>query len=108
MIDNRGRIDGGLNVSRAFGDFGYKIDSNLKPADQKVIAIPEITEVKLKKGDEFLFMASDGVFDAFENQEVVDILKKGTNMEAAVNNLLDEATISNDNVSGCLIRLPQK
>ncbi|KAK3026326.1 hypothetical protein RJ639_041375 [Escallonia herrerae] len=53
-------------VTRSIGD------DDLKPA---VTAEPEITEVMLSVEDEYLVMASDGLWDVMSNVEVVSIIK---------------------------------
>ncbi|XP_038718734.1 protein kinase and PP2C-like domain-containing protein isoform X2 [Tripterygium wilfordii] len=55
-----------LQVTRSIGD------DDLKPA---VTAEPEITETLLSAEDEFLVMASDGLWDVVSNAEVVSIIK---------------------------------
>ncbi|EEF36185.1 protein kinase and PP2C-like domain-containing protein [Ricinus communis] len=55
-----------LQVTRSIGD------DDLKPA---VTAEPEITETTLSSEDEFLVMASDGLWDVVSNEEVVDIIR---------------------------------
>ncbi|KAK3024347.1 hypothetical protein RJ639_043673 [Escallonia herrerae] len=55
-----------LQVTRSIGD------DDLKPA---VTAEPEITEVMLSVEDEYLVMASDGLWDVMSNIEVVSIIK---------------------------------
>ncbi|KAF2294203.1 hypothetical protein GH714_008174 [Hevea brasiliensis] len=54
-------------VTRSIGD------DNLKPA---VTAEPEITETTLSAAeDEFLVMASDGLWDVVSNAEVISIIR---------------------------------
>lgn len=55
-----------LQVTRSIGD------DDLKPA---VTAQPEITETSLSTDDEFLVMASDGLWDVVRNEDVVSIIK---------------------------------
>ncbi|KAF7819164.1 protein kinase and PP2C-like domain-containing protein isoform X1 [Senna tora] len=55
-----------LQVTRSIGD------DDLKPA---VTAEPEITETTLSADDEFLVMASDGLWDVISNREVISIVK---------------------------------
>ncbi|RVW15844.1 Protein kinase and PP2C-like domain-containing protein [Vitis vinifera] len=55
-----------LQVTRSIGD------DDLKPA---VTAEPEITETILSVEDEFLVMASDGLWDVVSNAEVVSIIR---------------------------------
>ncbi|XP_031489998.1 protein kinase and PP2C-like domain-containing protein [Nymphaea colorata] len=54
-----------LQVRRSIGD------DDLKPA---VTAGPEITETDLSSDDEFVVMASDGLWDVFGNDEMVPII----------------------------------
>jgi len=60
------RVNGVLAVSRAFGDLA------LQPF---VSALPEISEARLtsKAEEEFLIIASDGLWDVVSNQAAVDI-----------------------------------
>lgn len=53
------RVGGVLAVSRAFGD---------KPLKRYVIATPDVREERLQGDDEFLVMASDGLWDVCMNQ----------------------------------------
>ncbi|XP_059646019.1 protein kinase and PP2C-like domain-containing protein isoform X2 [Cornus florida] len=55
-----------LQVTRSIGD------DDLKPA---VTAEPEITETILSLEDEYLVIASDGLWDVMDNAEVVSIIK---------------------------------
>lgn len=55
-----------LQVTRSIGD------DDLKPA---VTAEPEIIETSLSAVDEFLVMASDGLWDVMSNEEVISIIR---------------------------------
>ncbi|CAA6673195.1 unnamed protein product [Spirodela intermedia] len=55
-----------LQVTRSIGD------DDLKPA---VTAEPEITETSLSADDEYLVMASDGLWDVVSNDNVVSIIR---------------------------------
>lgn len=64
-----GRVDGGLALSRAFGDYEYKMRSDLPPFRQKVSALPDVRIVKRLPGiDAFLLLACDGLWDVMQNQ----------------------------------------
>jgi serine/threonine protein phosphatase PrpC len=63
-----GKNDPGLNVSRAFGDFYLK--------DFGVTSDPDIQSFFLKESDKCLVVASDGIWDAIDDCDVVDIVKK--------------------------------
>lgn len=56
------RVDGQLALSRAIGDWNYKLNGKLKPLEQKVIAVPEISRALARKGDS-LFICCDGLFE---------------------------------------------
>ena len=72
-----GRINGGLNLSRAFGDHQYKRNKRLSSEEQMVIAYPDIKVKRLKiKRDDFLVLACDGVWNCMSNQKVVSFVNK--------------------------------
>ena len=57
----------GLAMTRSFGDyFG---------STAGVISEPEVSEYYFKPEDKFIVLASDGLFEFMESQEVVDIIK---------------------------------
>lgn len=122
-----GRIMGGLAVSRAFGDKDFKVhDPIIRETEQNgqeevvcdglkgplVSSTPEVACFPIDPTqDEFVVLGSDGLYDVFTNQEIVDfILEKRVNMdiqriaEALVENAI---TIqgSRDNVTAILIAL---
>lgn len=55
-----------LQVTRSIGD------DDLKPA---VTAEPEITDILLSADDEYLVIASDGLWDALSNEDVISLIK---------------------------------
>jgi protein phosphatase 1L len=57
-----GRVLGELGVTRAFGDINYKHPHNKGNADF-VSVQPHIKVIDLQPCDEFLIMASDGLWD---------------------------------------------
>ncbi|CAK9006468.1 unnamed protein product [Durusdinium trenchii] len=102
------RIDGGLNLSRALGDFLYKVKRDLPEDQQKVISVPEVEEVLLTDVDRFLVMASDGVFEIFSSDELIEELQKErrrglSSWPAAIDNVLKKSWSSGDNVTICLV-----
>ncbi|KAG2628158.1 probable protein phosphatase 2C 48 isoform X2 [Panicum virgatum] len=56
----------GLAMSRAFGDYSVK--------DYGVISAPEVTQRKIGSRDQFVILATDGVWDVLSNEEAVQIV----------------------------------
>lgn len=69
------RINGALAVSRALGDFEYKLDLNLDPKCQLVSPEPEIYFQSRSENDEFVVLACDGVWDVMSNSEVSSFVR---------------------------------
>ncbi|KAJ6663891.1 hypothetical protein lerEdw1_009972 [Lerista edwardsae] len=62
------RVNGSLAVSRALGDFDYKAVAWRGPTEQLVSPEPEVHELpRCPATDEFLVLACDGAWDAFDN-----------------------------------------
>ncbi|XP_061363306.1 probable protein phosphatase 2C 34 [Gastrolobium bilobum] len=56
----------GLAMSRAFGDYCVK--------EYGLISVPEVTHRNITSRDQFVVLATDGVWDVISNQEAVDIV----------------------------------
>ncbi|XP_019455584.1 PREDICTED: probable protein phosphatase 2C 33 [Lupinus angustifolius] len=65
----------GLAMARAFGDFCLK--------DYGLIAVPDISHHRLTEKDEFVVLATDGIWDVLSNEEVVDIVASASQTNAA-------------------------
>eukprot|EP00270_Netrium_digitus_P019242 TRINITY_DN755_c0_g1_i4.p1 TRINITY_DN755_c0_g1~~TRINITY_DN755_c0_g1_i4.p1 ORF type:complete len:327 (+),score=71.77 TRINITY_DN755_c0_g1_i4:182-1162(+) len=91
------RVGGVLAVSRAFGD---------KQLKRFVVAEPEIKEVQLHKDDEFLVMASDGLWDVIKEQEAVALIRGVKSTSTAAKQLVEEAFRrgSADNITCVVVR----
>mmetsp|Transcript_14569 Transcript_14569/g.25418 ORF Transcript_14569/g.25418 Transcript_14569/m.25418 type:complete len:297 (-) Transcript_14569:908-1798(-) len=91
------RVGGVLAVSRAFGD---------RPLKRFVISTPDVRDEQLSKDDEFLLLASDGLWDVVSNQDAVSLVRNIADPEAAAKKLTDEAYNrgSNDNISVIVVR----
>lgn len=63
------RVDGQLAMSRAFGDWPYKDQPKLKPEEQKVIALPDVTTEVGREGDALL-ICCDGIYEQLSNEAV--------------------------------------
>lgn len=71
-----GRVNGGLNLSRAIGDHAYKMNKDLKPEEQMISAMPDVKKVSLEEGDEFMVLACDGIWNFMSSEEVVEFVRK--------------------------------
>jgi len=68
-----GRTDGELAMSRAIGDFKYKMNSKLGPLEQRVIALPDITHDVVSAGDRLLIIC-DGLVERIDNRNVASAM----------------------------------
>ncbi|KAL3622734.1 hypothetical protein CASFOL_032029 [Castilleja foliolosa] len=73
----------GLAMARAFGDFCLK--------DYGLISTPNVTYRKLTNNDEFVVLATDGIWDVLSNDEVVRIVASARKRSMAAKLLVDEA-----------------
>lgn len=73
----------GLAMARAFGDFCLK--------EYGVISIPEFSRRVLTDRDQFIVLASDGVWDVLSNEEVVEIVASAPSRSSAARILVDAA-----------------
>ncbi|KAK7257456.1 hypothetical protein RIF29_31456 [Crotalaria pallida] len=73
----------GLAMARAFGDFCLK--------EYGVISIPEFSHRLLTDKDQFIVLASDGVWDVLSNEEVVEIVSSAPTRSSAARILVDSA-----------------
>lgn len=70
----RRRLEGFLAVSRALGDFAYKEAPGRPPELQLVSAEPEVTALARRAEDEFMLLASDGVWDAMSGAALAGLV----------------------------------
>lgn len=70
----RRRVEGSLAVSRALGDFAYKQAPGRPPELQLVSAEPEVTALARQAEDEFVLLASDGVWDALSGADLAELV----------------------------------
>ncbi|CAI5445449.1 unnamed protein product [Caenorhabditis angaria] len=74
-IIEEGRVNGGLNLSRALGDHSYKKNEKLELREQMITALPDVKVEALTNEDEFLIVACDGIWNSMESQEVIDFAR---------------------------------
>ncbi|KAL1451930.1 hypothetical protein WDU94_006260 [Cyamophila willieti] len=71
-----GRVNGGLNLSRALGDHSYKQTASLSLSEQMITALPDVTVQTLQPEDKFIIIACDGIWNSLSSQEVVDFVRE--------------------------------
>ncbi|XP_029933451.1 protein phosphatase 1G isoform X2 [Myripristis murdjan] len=71
-----GRVNGGLNLSRAIGDHFYKRNKALPPEEQMISALPDVKVLTLNEDHEFMVIACDGIWNVLSSQEVVDFISE--------------------------------
>ena len=131
---SNGRVNGVLAISRSFGDVQFKtVEPRLFKqeitdpeqwwggAAQAVTSEPEIVSISISSRDEFLLLATDGLWDHFSGEEAVNFVRfrllEHADCDKAVQQLLDETAAratrgshggaSWDNVSVVLCALNQ-
>ncbi|KAG2323873.1 hypothetical protein Bca4012_038219 [Brassica carinata] len=70
----------GLAMARAFGDFCLK--------DYGLISVPDINYHRLTERDQFIILATDGVWDVLSNKEAVDIVASAPSRNTAARALV--------------------
>ncbi|KAG8050827.1 hypothetical protein GUJ93_ZPchr0009g1786 [Zizania palustris] len=73
----------GLAMARAFGDFCLK--------SHGLICTPEVYYRKLSEKDEFLVLATDGIWDVLSNKEVMRIVSSATDQSKAAKQIVERA-----------------
>eukprot|EP00397_Hematodinium_sp_SG-2012_P019481 GEMP01020018.1.p1 GENE.GEMP01020018.1~~GEMP01020018.1.p1 ORF type:complete len:519 (+),score=164.63 GEMP01020018.1:167-1723(+) len=119
FVNEEGRVDGNLNLSRALGDLFYKRGSG-GPEDQKICGVPHVKHASLKAIDEFIIIGCDGIWESLTNQEMVDFVRHHTTngkddlpLSTVASKVLDSLVASNpkktdglgcDNMSMIILR----
>ncbi|XP_062094946.1 probable protein phosphatase 2C 65 [Humulus lupulus] len=76
----------GLAMARAFGDFCLK--------DYGLISIPDVSYRRLTPNDQFVVLATDGIWDALTNSEVVKIVGSAKKRSSAAKMVVNRAVRS--------------
>ncbi|CAK9828081.1 Probable protein phosphatase CG10417 [Anthophora retusa] len=70
-----GRVNGGLNLSRALGDHAYKQNVDVPPQEQMISALPDVRHITVEpERDEFMILACDGIWNFMSSQDVVQFI----------------------------------
>lgn len=78
-VNDYGRINGNLNLSRTLGDLEYKCNKDLSPQDQIITSYPDVIDDKLEDNNEFIVIGCDGIWDCVQDQEICDIINNKLN-----------------------------
>uniref|UniRef100_A0A0E0P7B9 protein-serine/threonine phosphatase n=1 Tax=Oryza rufipogon TaxID=4529 RepID=A0A0E0P7B9_ORYRU len=73
----------GLAMARAFGDFCLK--------DYGLISMPDVSYHRITEKDEFVVLATDGVWDVLSNSEVVSIVSQAKSEASAARFVVESA-----------------
>ncbi|KAK7379201.1 hypothetical protein VNO80_04656 [Phaseolus coccineus] len=73
----------GLAMSRAFGDYCIK--------GHGLISVPEVTHRNISSRDQFVVVATDGVWDVISNKEAVEIVSSTPDKAKAAKRLVERA-----------------
>ncbi|EEY68901.1 protein phosphatase 2C, putative [Phytophthora infestans T30-4] len=104
---HNGRLDGILQISRGFGDLAHKQDGHL-------VVTPDVVEHLVNPSDQFLLLASDGLFDVLTSQQAVNFvlrkLQTHGDVQLAAQELVlkAQAYFAHDNISVVIVALNQK
>ena len=105
FVNQFGRVNGNLNLSRSIGDLKYKQVPGIPPAEQMITAEPDIIRWALSQlvgmiywmssnthptflwihstslgaGDEFIVLGCDGIWDCLSNEECVKYVRDRIN-----------------------------
>jgi serine/threonine protein phosphatase PrpC len=90
FVNEVGRINGNLNLSRALGDLKYKQVPGLTPPEQIITAEPDISITELLPTDEFFILGCDGIWDCLSSQEAVDFVKDRLDDGMELKKIIDE------------------
>ncbi|KAL1494323.1 hypothetical protein ABEB36_009938 [Hypothenemus hampei] len=75
-VTSDGRVNDGLNLSRAIGDHSYKKNQELSDREQMITALPDVKKLTINpREDEFMVLACDGIWNSLTSQEVVDFVR---------------------------------
>ena len=101
-----GRVNGGLNLTRSFGDFDYKQNANQPWYEQMITSYPDTKkEARNKQGDEFIIIGCDGIWQKYvqNSQGLIDLIRKKIEEKnqnrRLLQQMLDEL-IAKDTMSG--------
>ncbi|KAH8354955.1 hypothetical protein KR093_002912 [Drosophila rubida] len=116
-----GRVNGGLNLSRALGDHAYKTNLELPAEAQMISALPDIKKLIISPEDEFMVLACDGIWNYMTSEEVVKFVRlrlkdENKKLSEVCEELFDNCLAPNtmgdgtgcDNMTAVIVKFQQK
>lgn len=88
-VTSDGRVNGGLNLSRAFGDHSYKKNPELPLEEQMITALPDIKVIEITDEDDFIVLACDGIWNSMSSREVVEYINGELKREKKLSKICD-------------------
>lgn len=89
-----GRVNGGLNLSRALGDHAYKLNTALPPPQQMITALPDVRRLAISPpDDEFMVLACDGIWNFMSSQEVCDFVRPRIAEQIKLSTICEEVRV---------------
>ena len=90
-ICSDGRVEGGLNLSRAIGDHAYKRNTKLSDREQMITALPDVRKLTIDPSlDDFMVLACDGIWTCMSSQEVVNFVAARIDKEEKLSKICEE------------------
>ena len=106
-VNEQGRVDGNLNLTRALGDLRYK-KKDLPAEDHPITANPDTFEYEMPADLDFIFMGCDGVWERKSNDEMCEWIysklkgdKKSADLNAICTDLLKNECLSHNHAETC-------
>ena len=112
-----GRVNGELMLTRSFGDFDFKpnkknvkyINSDIIRFRRGVICEPFVTQIEIDQSisNQFLFLASDGVWDVISEEEIQQLIKVNNDTKSLSSIIIEKALMKKawDNLSIFTVKL---
>ena len=101
------RVNGNLALSRALGDFVFKMNEKLPQSEQIVTCLPDIQHEIIQPDWDFIILACDGIWDVLSSQEVTDFIteriSRGMEPEDICEELMNRSNFQSESVCVSLI-----
>ncbi len=89
FVNNEGRVNGNLNLSRAIGDLTYKKNKRMNAKEQQITAFPDVRAMPWNPKIDFIVMGCDGIWEFHTNQQVVDNIYMQMQRKVRINKICD-------------------